>query len=372
MQTGTQVTRGASPSRKSAPGSARDRKRSRGQSLVELAITIPILITILLIAVDVGRVYLGWVSLSNVARIGANFAAQNPVAWQGSGDATVKSRYQTLMKKDAAGIDCTLPSTLPSPAFSGTDLGSQVTVSLNCSFSLVTPFLSSIIGDGAGHLNVASEAVFTLRSGSVNGVVIGDTAPSETASATATPTSTPTATPDGTPNPSASPTPTTQPIVISFYGESSSPDASGGGPPGSVNEDQIMGVNPLTVVFTDQSTGPPRGNCEWDFGDGSTSSSCSSSPSHTYTQRGLYTVTRTIDGVSGSRVDYVFVGCKVPAFAGVRVNSAPAIWTSAGFASGNFTAMDGNGNYKINFQSLAGGIVNPVGGCDGATIIVGE
>ena len=363
------MTRGASPSLPSAPGSARDRKRSRGQSLVELAITIPILITILLIAVDVGRVYLGWVNLSNIARIGANFAAQNPNAWQGSGDATIKSRYQTLMKKDALGIDCTLPSTLPAPAFAGTDpygLGSQVTVSLTCSFSLVTPFLSSLVGDGAGHLNVASAAVFTIRSGSVNGVVIGDNAPTPTATATSS--ASPTATPTNTPDPSATPG---EPIVISFYGESSSPDASGGGPPGSVNENQIMGVNPLSVDFTDESTGPPRGNCEWDFGDGDTSTSCASSVSHTYTDPGTYTVTRTIDGVSGSRVDYVFLGCKVPAFAGVRVNSAPSLWTNAGFSASNFSAMEGTGNYKISFQSLAGGLVNPTGGCDGATIIVG-
>jgi hypothetical protein len=369
-----QVTRGASPSRSSAPGSVRGRKRSRGQSLVELAITIPILITILLIAVDVGRVYLGWVSLSNVARIGANFAAQNPDAWQGSGDATVKSRYQTLMKKDAVGIDCTLPSTLPAPTFDSSDpyaLGSQVSVNLTCSFALITPFLSSVVGDGAGNLNVASEAVFTIRSGSVDDVVIGGEVPSETANPTASPTATPTATPDGTPDPSASATPTPQPINISFYGESFSDDASGGGPPGSVDEDQITGVNPLAVVFTDQSTGPPRGNCGWDFGDGTTSTSCSSSVSHTYTDPGTYTVTRTIDGTSGSRVDYVFVGCKVPAFAGVRVHSAPAMWTSAGFDSSNFTALNGSGNYKISFQSLAGGLVNPAGGCDGATIIVG-
>ena len=368
------MTRGANPSRLSAPGSARDRKHSRGQSLVELAITIPILITILLVAVDVGRVYLGWVSLSNVARIGANFAAQNPSAWEGSGDATVKSRYQTLMRKDAVGIDCTLPGSLPAPNFAGTSLGSNVTVSLTCSFSLVTPFLSSLIGDGAGHLNVASAAVFDIRSGSVNNVVISNSVPTTTPRPSATPTATPSGTPTPTPNPgsTATPTPTTQPVVISFYGESSSPDASGGGPPGSVNENQITGVNPLAVTLHDQSTGPPRGNCQWNFGDGSTSSSCSNTITHTYTTPGTYTVTRTIDGTSGSRVDYIFLGCKVPAFAGVRVNNAPAIWTAAGFSASNFSALDGNGNYKINYQSLAGGLVNPVGGCSGATIIVGE
>ena len=66
-------------------------------------------------AIDLGRVYLGWVTLTNVARIGANFAAQNPDAWSGAGDATVQARYRTLMAKDATGIDCNLPATLPGP-----------------------------------------------------------------------------------------------------------------------------------------------------------------------------------------------------------------------------------------------------------------
>ena len=92
------------------------RHTTRGQSLVEFAIFIPLLASILLMGIDVGRVYLGWVTLTNVARIGANFAAQNPTAWQTT-NTTVQTTYQTLMKRDAQGIDCTLPSTLPAPSF---------------------------------------------------------------------------------------------------------------------------------------------------------------------------------------------------------------------------------------------------------------
>src|SRR5688572_6721575 len=116
----------------------RDRKKGRGQSLVEFAILVPVLATILLIAVDVGRVYLGWVSLSNVARIGANFAASNPDAWENN-EPTGQARYRSLMSKDALGIDCTLPTTLPAPTFIDTSapyaLGSRVQVDLSCTFS---------------------------------------------------------------------------------------------------------------------------------------------------------------------------------------------------------------------------------------------
>ena len=151
------MTRGARPHRQASDGSGCDRHRSHGRSLVEFAIFIPVLVTILLLAVDVGRIYLGSVSLSNIARIGANFAAQNPDAWQGTGNPGVQARYRTLMTKDATGIDCTLPSTLPAPTFPDSAafaLGSRVRANLTCSFSLVTPFLSNLIGDGAGQVNV--------------------------------------------------------------------------------------------------------------------------------------------------------------------------------------------------------------------------
>src|SRR5687768_2288179 len=108
----------------------------------------------MVIAVDLGRVYLGWVTLSNVARIGANFAAQNPDAWTGGGDSSVQARYRELMAKDAEGINCDLPSTLPGPTFedSAKAVGSLVKVDLTCTFELFTPLLTNVIGDGAGNL----------------------------------------------------------------------------------------------------------------------------------------------------------------------------------------------------------------------------
>jgi hypothetical protein len=397
------LTRGTSSHELSASRSPRDRNKSRGQSLVEFAIFIPVLVTILLVAVDVGRVYLGWVNLSNVARIGANFAAQNPTAWEGGGDSLIQARYRTLMGKDASGIDCSLPSTLPAPTFPDTSdpyaLGSRVRVDLSCNFSLITPFLSNLVGDGAGHISVGYAAIFTIRTGSVDGVVINGAAatgtptaaPTSTLVSVATPTLTPTdtptpeptstrtlapgETPTPTPDPTETPTPTpvATPLTISFYGESTSTDASGGGPPGSTDENQIVGIPTLAVTFHNTTNASNPGGCLWDFGDGATSNSCGNNVDHSYTDRGTFNVTLTIDGYALTRSNYVLVGCKVPAFAGVHENSAATNWTNAGFVAGNMSYLPGNGNanYKIGYQSLAGGLVNPAGGCSGATITVG-
>ncbi len=68
------------------------------------------------------------------------------------------------------------------------------------------------------------------------------------------------------------------------------------------------GNAPLTVNFTDQSTGNPT-SWSWDFGDGNTSTA--QNPSHTYNAAGTYTVTLTVSNDCGSdqmvKVDYITV-----------------------------------------------------------------
>jgi branched-subunit amino acid aminotransferase/4-amino-4-deoxychorismate lyase len=53
------------------------RERQRGQSLVEFTLFAPILIVLLLLSADLGRVYMGLVSANNMVRVGANYAALN-------------------------------------------------------------------------------------------------------------------------------------------------------------------------------------------------------------------------------------------------------------------------------------------------------
>jgi hypothetical protein len=86
---------------------------------------------------------------------------------------------------------------------------------------------------------------------------------------TATPSPVPTGAPTPTPTPTLTPTPTPAPLAASF--------TSGG-------------VAPLTVKFTDTSTGNPTA-WAWDFGDGNTATL--QNPVNTYQAPGTYTVTLT-------------------------------------------------------------------------------
>ncbi|MHC1727329.1 MAG: PKD domain-containing protein [Syntrophobacteraceae bacterium] len=58
----------------------------------------------------------------------------------------------------------------------------------------------------------------------------------------------------------------------------------------------VSGAAPLTVSFTDSSTGEITGWL-WDFGDGATSSA--QNPDHTYTSSGIYTAALTVIGPGG-------------------------------------------------------------------------
>jgi len=65
----------------------------------------------------------------------------------------------------------------------------------------------------------------------------------------------------------------------------------GAPPEAAFSADPTSGYAPLTVIFTDESTGNPTG-WSWNFGDGETSSD--QNPVHTYNDPGTYTVTLSV------------------------------------------------------------------------------
>lgn len=64
--------------------------------------------------------------------------------------------------------------------------------------------------------------------------------------------------------------------------------------------DKTSGTAPLTVQFTDQSTGSPA-SWSWDFGDGATSTD--QNPAHTYAAAGDYTVALTVSDGTNSNTE---------------------------------------------------------------------
>jgi len=213
---GTQLT---DASRQGAGASARPRPARRfrldprGQGLVEFAISFPVVMLMILFGVDFGRVFLGWVTLTNAVREGANFAAIKPDAWGSPGSPTARAEFARLINAETDEINCTLPATLPSPVFpNGTDIGSPVVVSITCRFSLITPLIGGIVGNP---LNVSASASFPIRGGTIEGLPFGPGLPTFQPTPSAPVVTPPPTDPGGSQDPGAtqSPAPTATPRI---------------------------------------------------------------------------------------------------------------------------------------------------------------
>lgn len=73
-------------------------------------------------------------------------------------------------------------------------------------------------------------------------------------------------------------------------------------PAAAFTPSKVSGYEPLTVAFSDTSTGTIT-NRYWDFGDGVTTNTLLTSVSHTYETDGIYTVSLTASGPAGEDTD---------------------------------------------------------------------
>jgi hypothetical protein len=122
------------------------RRPSRGQAIVEFVIVVPLILLLLLATIDFGRAFLGWVTLNNMARVGANYAALHASAWGTPGNATQQAEYAALIDANKNFINCDY-TTPPAPIFGATqDPGDQVRVTLTCGYAISTPFVQAVLG----------------------------------------------------------------------------------------------------------------------------------------------------------------------------------------------------------------------------------
>jgi len=412
---------------------AGSRARSRGQSITEFAIFLPVLLLIVLVALDFGRIYLGWINLQQMARVAANYAADHVSAWGSPGDADIRARYEELINNDARkSVGCEPQSPIPPPVFAGTGLGAHVTVDISCEFRLITPVISQVLGTsiqasgsaifpvkegivatvpgGGAPIGIAPQASFTVspRTGwSVLDVTFTDTSLNGPTSWDWDFSVSPSTTGTGVGSVSDTGEFTKGPHTISYTCAGIPGDTCTWGVslevrnPAGVSTQQLddwitvtvppdtgpiaeftgtprAGLKPLTVdfAFVDLRAGAVTyTSWDWQFGDGATGTG--QSVSHTYPNEGTYDVTLTVSDGSTSnaltKTGYIIVSrqiCTVPDFANTRKSQAQGIWDDAGFTTDVITQPP-NGNYDIQFQSILGGTVDPQpDGCD-STITVG-
>jgi len=390
----------------------RSPRRTRGQSLVEFALILPILLFLTLTALDFGRVYLGYINIQNMARIAANYAANNPTAWVGSGDASAQAQFRNQILQDGAATNCALPKSgtttiVPTPTFTDGNgdgrsdtLGDTAQVQISCTFSVITPMIANIVG---GSVTVSAQSTFPVKTGmtaSGSGGIPGGSAPNAAFSGNGaiaptaisgpapfvvefrdtsggTPTAWTWTFPNGTPATSTAQDPgfvtfatagthTVTLVAENYLGTSTATMNVTVTPASTV--DFTTSPNPpagepgLNVTFADASS-PGGTSYAWDFGagQGGVTNATNAPVSHQYNTAGTYTVTLSVTyptgTVSATRTVTIAVSqCTAPSLNGVKRNSAPGVWSGEGFSG---TVVDGpgapSGNYTITTQTIVAG-----------------
>jgi Flp pilus assembly protein TadG len=131
------------------------KESEKGQSLVEMALVLPVVLVILAIVLDLGRVYYIAVALTDAAGEGATYAAINPADTAG-----VITRAQEasggFVQIDTGMVTVDAPTIAP---------GAPVTVTVHYDFKVATPVPYMIFGesfDGMVPLRgIATEAMLS-------------------------------------------------------------------------------------------------------------------------------------------------------------------------------------------------------------------
>lgn len=115
------------------------RRASRGQTMVEFALIVPMFLALVFALVDVGRAVVLWNVLSNVTSDGAHYEAIHAVNAQGSCDSSLVTMSQlrsaalASAQPFAAGITLTTPSACATDAY-----GTYYVVTATSTFQPVT------------------------------------------------------------------------------------------------------------------------------------------------------------------------------------------------------------------------------------------
>ena len=120
--------------------------KERGQSLVEMAILMVLLLVIMGGVLDLGRMYFTYLALQNAAGEGASYGAINP-EWVDSTDNDDPNNITYRVQNESTGnlIDWSQTTVVVE---TNTILGGQpITVTVSYDYEIITPMMQAITGD---------------------------------------------------------------------------------------------------------------------------------------------------------------------------------------------------------------------------------
>ena len=119
-------------------------KSEKGQSLVEFALILPILIFLLLAIMEGGRIFASYVELQNAARAGTRYASIQ--VKEKTAPAAIKTYIEnrlTMLEPSKLSFD------IKRPSWTGSEYSSEkvVEIELNYPLEIITPIISNITGN---------------------------------------------------------------------------------------------------------------------------------------------------------------------------------------------------------------------------------
>jgi Flp pilus assembly protein TadG len=229
--------------------------RRLGQSLVEFALVLPVLLFLVVIAIDFGRLFFSSVQIHNAAREAANYAASAPTDTAGiSGRATAEANVQSQQGEGSLTITTTCADSLGTTiacnaASAGAGPGNTVTVNVDEPFTFLTLRIAAFFNN---NLHITASATATVL-GYVPGV------------------------------------------------NASQPPACTG-PTAVFN---VINTGGLTIFADPTGSSPNSGVCNisgynWDWGDTTTTVGTATGDGHTYAAAGTYQITLQVTNQGGT------------------------------------------------------------------------
>jgi hypothetical protein len=344
------------------------RRQRRGQSLVELAIILPVLLLLTAGAIDLGRAFFGAINLENAVKEGAFFGARQPeCSTDAVTDCDDPANVEARVETELHGIDpssfqvkCFDPGTTN---FTGTgksltdcEDGDVYYVRAQIPFSLITPIIGNLVGSNITLTSDASAVVLTSFEQLGGEVTFPSSSQSESPGVAMCTV------------PDFSLGPTKLRDAADVWADTAGFDRSNitvvgpGGQNASWQSVPPLTVGPcatttITVSNAAQATPTPV-----------PTPAPTATPSPTPTLAPSQTPGPTPTAVPGTPTPVPVAQCTVPTLTGFKVTVAQARWVQAGFTAANFTAVrPPPSDYTVGSQSIAAGSSRP---CLTATIQV--
>jgi Flp pilus assembly protein TadG len=126
------------------------RRGERGQSVVEAALVLPLLVIMMAIVVDLGRAFFAYTAVIDAAREGARYGVTNQNSTDMCNRAKTEAQDQLLLKCNNPGLSCV--------ADTGHGSGTPVRVTVSCNFPLI---MGSLFGKSS--ILISYAAAFRIR-----------------------------------------------------------------------------------------------------------------------------------------------------------------------------------------------------------------